>query len=194
MGGSTGVTSKLVWIDCEMTGLDVYNDRILELACFVTTWDLTPVEPNGMEEVIYCPPEVLDQMDDWCKAQHSQSGLVARVLASSMTAAKVEAKLLKYLRDECGIIERNSGVLAGNSVHMDKEFLRREMPQLLAYLNYRVIDVSTLKELSRRRNPSVYVSAPVKKNRHTAKSDILESIEELRHYYETFLITDMPDK
>ncbi|KAK9487487.1 ribonuclease H-like domain-containing protein [Lipomyces starkeyi] len=190
---TSGVPGPMVWIDCEMTGLDVYNDRIIEVACFVTDGDLNVVEPNGFEEVISCPDTILDGMDEWCVSHHGQSGLTAKVRASTSSTRDVEIKLLKYLKDECGVTDERTGMLSGNSVHMDKEFLRREMPELINFLHYRIIDVSTLKELARRRNPTLKRGAPAKKYSHTAKSDILESIGELKYYYDNWLFSDKTD-
>ncbi|KAK9368172.1 ribonuclease H-like domain-containing protein [Lipomyces kononenkoae] len=190
---TNGPPGPMVWIDCEMTGLDVYNDRIIEIACFVTDGDLNVVEPNGFEQVISCPDKILESMDEWCIKHHGESGLIAKVRASTTSTMDAEIKLLNYLKNECGLTEPRTGMLSGNSVHMDKEFLRREMPQLINFLHYRIIDVSTLKELARRRNPTLKKNAPVKKYNHTAKSDILESIGELRYYYDNWLFSDKTD-
>ncbi|KAK9464329.1 ribonuclease H-like domain-containing protein [Lipomyces arxii] len=180
----------MIWIDCEMTGLDLVKDKVIEIACYVTDGDLNLADPNGFEEVISCPKEILDGMDDWCTQHHGDSGLTAKVLACKNTTREVEIRLLKYLKEECGVTEARTGMLSGNSVHADKEFLRKEMPELIRYLHYRIIDVSTLKELARRRNPSLKARAPVKKYSHTAKSDILESIAELQFYYDNWLASD----
>ncbi|KAK7207723.1 ribonuclease H-like domain-containing protein [Myxozyma melibiosi] len=182
----------MVWIDCEMTGLNVYKDRIIEISCFVTDDDLNVFEPVGFEEVISCPKEILDGMDEWCVTHHGQSGLTAKVLASTNTTRDVELKLLDYLKNTCAVREPKTGILAGNSVHADKEFLRREMPELIDYLHYRIIDVSTIKELAARRNPTLKANAPKKKYSHTARDDILESIAELRYYYDNWLVSDKP--
>ncbi|KAK9319676.1 ribonuclease H-like domain-containing protein [Lipomyces orientalis] len=190
---TSGPPGPMVWIDCEMTGLDVVNDRIIEIACFVTDGDLNIVEPNGLEEVISCPDDILDGMDEWCVKHHGESGLTAKVRASTSSTRDVETRLLRYLTSQCGVTEPRTGMLSGNSVHMDKEFLRREMPELINFLHYRIIDVSTLKELARRRNPSLKAAAPEKKYSHTAKSDILESIAELKYYYDNWLFSDKKD-
>ncbi|KAK9478293.1 ribonuclease H-like domain-containing protein [Lipomyces japonicus] len=177
----------LVWIDCEMTGLDLKKDKIIEIACYVTDGSLNLLEQNGFEEVINCPKEILDSMDAWCTEHHGQSGLTAKVLASVASTREVETRLLHYLKNSVGITKQRTAILAGNSIHADKEFLRKEMPELLNFLHYRIIDVSTVKELAKRRNPAVFEGSPKKLAAHTAKSDILESIKELQYYYDTWL-------
>ncbi|KAK9460117.1 ribonuclease H-like domain-containing protein [Lipomyces oligophaga] len=177
----------LVWIDCEMTGLDLKRDLVIEIACFVTDSNLKLVDQDGFERVVSCPKEILDCMNEWCVEHHGQSGLTDKVLASTATLAQVEEELIEYLRVKCGVDE-GKGVLTGNSVHMDKEFLRKDMPKLIDYLHYRIVDVSTIKELAKRRDFHIYANAPKKQYNHTAKSDILESIEELQYYYDTWLL------
>ncbi|KAK9456928.1 ribonuclease H-like domain-containing protein [Dipodascopsis uninucleata] len=179
----------LVWIDCEMTGLDLETDQLMEVACFVTDGDLNLIEPDGFEMVIHCSQAKLEAMNEWCKSHHRESGLSEKCLKSQYTAQTVEKKLLEYLQS-AGVKKSRTALLAGNSVHADKDFLRKEMPKFLEFLHYRIIDVSTVKELARRRNPKVFRNAPAKRAAHTAKSDILESIAELRYYYDTWLLPD----
>lgn len=114
-----------------MTGLDIYNDRIIEIACYVTDGELNIVEPTGFEQVISCPDKILDGMSEWCVTHHGESGLTAKVRACTTSTRQVEQMLLKYLKNDCGVSKPRTGLLSGNSVHADKEFLRREMPEVL---------------------------------------------------------------
>lgn len=174
-----------MWIDCEMTGLNHQTDNIIELSCFLTNSKLDLLEPEGFSRVIHCPKEKLDQMDEWCTKTHTNSGLVDKVLASRHTAESVQEELLKYIKR---FAEPKKGVLAGNSVHVDKLFLMREFPEVNDYLHYRIVDVSSLKEIGIRHNPQLVRQHPPKKMKHTAREDILESIDELRWYYNNYLI------
>lgn len=176
-------SSRLVWIDMEMSGLEPERDRILEIATIVTDAELNVVA-EGPELVVHQPDAVLDAMDDWNREHHGASGLTERVRASTVSLEEAEAQTLAFLREH--VLERRSP-LAGNSVHQDKRFLSRWMPAVDAWLHYRIVDVSTLKELARRWAPQVVESAPEKKGAHRALEDIRESIVELRHYREHFL-------
>jgi oligoribonuclease len=171
-------TAKLVWMDLEMTGLDPERERIIEIATLVTDGELNVVA-EGPELVLHQPEPVLDAMDEWNKKHHGDSGLVDRVRASTVSEAEAEAQIVAFLREHVG--EREAP-LAGNSIHQDRRFLARYMPTLDAYLHYRLVDVSTVKELVARWHPEIYAKRPHKQATHRALEDIRESIEELRYY------------
>ncbi|KAJ2746159.1 rna exonuclease [Coemansia sp. BCRC 34301] len=173
----------LVWIDCEMTGLDRDNDTILEIACVVTDGDLNTLA-QGQEIVIHHEQPVLDKMNEWCVEHHGKSGLVARVLDSTVTMEQAETAVLDMVQGCCA--RPGVAVLAGNSVHVDYAFLRRCMPKLVEHLHYRIVDVSSIKELARRWSPDTLRMAPIKSLSHRALDDIIESIEELRYYRKSF--------
>jgi len=167
---------RLVWIDLEMTGLNPDRDQILEIATIITTSELRVVA-KGPNIAIHQPKHVLEQMDEWCQKHHAASGLVDRVLRSKISLAQAENETLDFIRQHA--IEK-SAPLCGNSIHQDRRFLFRHMPRLEAFLHYRIIDVSTVKELVYRWYPNV--DPPRKQESHLAMKDILESIEELRYY------------
>ena len=173
---------NLVWIDCEMTGLDPEKERLLEIAVIVTGPHLTP-RIEGPVLVIHQSDALLDQMDKWNKGTHGKSGLIDKVKASSTTEAEAERQILEFIKQ---YVPKNTSPMCGNTISQDRRFLVRFMPRLEAYFHYRNLDVSTLKELSRRWKPSVY-SAFKKKQRHTALADVHESIDELAHYREHFI-------
>lgn len=173
------MTDVLVWIDMEMTGLDPARERIIELAVILTDGKLVELA-TGPELVLHQPDEVLAAMDDWNKSHHGASGLVDRVKASTITEADAEAQTMAFLAAHVPAKERP--VLAGNSIHQDRRFVRRYMPLLEKRLHYRMVDVSTVKELARRWYPEVVAKQPAKKETHRALDDIRESIEELRFY------------
>jgi oligoribonuclease len=172
------VNDRLVWIDCEMTGLDLGADALIEVAALVTDFDLN-VLGDGIDIVVKPPPEALDQMDDFVRNMHTVSGLLD-VLADGVTLEEAEQQVLGYIREFCP--EGSRPPLAGNTVATDRAFLARDMPDLEAYLHYRIVDVSSIKELSRRWYPRAYFNAPAKTGNHRALADIQESIEELRYY------------
>ena len=169
----------LVRLDMEMTGLDPAKERIIEVATILTDGQLVEIAV-GPDLVINQSDEVLAAMDDWNKKHHGGSGLVDRVKASTVTDGDAEAQMLELLKKHCGAKERP--VLAGNSIHQDRRFIRRYMPALDARLHYRMVDVSTVKELARRWFPQLVAKIPPKKETHRALDDIRESIEELRWY------------
>ncbi|GFO24665.1 oligoribonuclease, mitochondrial-like [Plakobranchus ocellatus] len=171
-------SSRLVWVDLEMTGLNVEKERIIEIACLVTEGDLTIVA-KGPNIVIHQSDELLNSMDEWCTEHHGQSGLTEAVRNSKVSTEEAEAKVLKFVSQH---VPQGKCPLAGNSVGTDKLFLDRFMPRLAKYLHYRVVDVSTVKELCRRWYPEDFKRAPSKKLTHRAMDDILESIEELKFY------------
>ena len=172
------VNDRLVWIDCEMTGLDLGADALIEVAALVTDFDLN-VLGDGVDIVVKPSPEALDQMDDFVRNMHTVSGLL-EVLADGVTLEEAEQQVLGYIREFCP--EGSRPPLAGNTVATDRAFLARDMPDLEAYLHYRIVDVSSIKELSRRWYPRAYFNAPAKTGNHRALADIQESIEELRYY------------
>jgi oligoribonuclease len=172
------VNDRLVWIDCEMTGLDYVSDALIEIACVVTDFDLNPLG-EGIDLVIKPPAEAVEQMDDFVRSMHEKSGLNTQ-LDSGITLHEAEEQVLAYVREHC--TEGSRPPLAGNTVATDRAFISRDMPDLDAFLHYRIVDVSSIKELSRRWYPRAYFGAPAKRGNHRALADILESIEELRYY------------
>ena len=171
-------TDRIVWIDCEMTGLDLGVDALIEVAVVVTDSELNVLD-DGLDVVITPPEQALAQMGDFVRTMHTTSGLLAE-LADGTTTADAEAQVLAYVRR--WVPERGKAPLAGNSVGTDKTFLDRDMPELVDHLHYRIVDVSSIKELARRWYPRVYFAAPRKHGGHRALADILESIDELRYY------------
>ena len=169
----------LVWLDMEMTGLDPTKERIIEIATILTDGNLVEIAV-GPDLVIHQDDAVLAAMDDWNRTHHGASGLTERVKSSTVTDADAETQTLAFIREHVGAKDRP--VLAGNSIHQDRRFIRKYMPKLDARLHYRMVDVSTIKELARRWFPAVVVKQPPKKDTHRALDDIRESIEELRFY------------
>ncbi len=170
----------LVWIDCEMTGLSTVNDALVEIAVLVTDSELN-VLGEGVDIVINPPQAALDQMDDFVRDMHTKSGLLD-ALDQGVTLAEAEAQVLEYVRKYSP--EPRKSPLAGNSVGTDREFIARDMPQLQAHLHYRIVDVSSIKELARRWYPRAYFASPEKAGNHRALDDIIESIQELKYYRE----------
>ncbi len=168
----------LIWIDLEMSGLDPDRCKILEIATLVTDGDLK-ILGEGPDLVVHQPDNVLDAMDSWCTEHHGDSGLTEAVKASDIELADAERRTLSFLRDYC---ERGTSPLCGNSVYMDRIFINRYMPKLSAFLHYRTVDVSTIKELTNRWYP--HQRTPPKKEAHRAMDDIRESIAELQFYRE----------
>uniref|UniRef100_A0A182WPN1 Probable oligoribonuclease n=1 Tax=Anopheles minimus TaxID=112268 RepID=A0A182WPN1_9DIPT len=179
-------STNLVWIDMEMTGLEVDKDRILEIACIVTDSKLNIIA-KGPNIIINEPETVLDAMNSWCKDHHAKSGLIEAVRKSTHTLEQAERQVLDFVKQYC---PERSCPMAGNSIYMDRLFVIKHMPALNQYLHYRVIDVSTVKELSKRWNGEVYKSSPPKLLAHRALDDIEESIKEMKYYKETFFKTD----
>jgi oligoribonuclease len=178
------MTDRLVWIDCEMTGLDLEHDALIEIACLVTDGELNLLD-DGIDEVIKPPPEALDQMPDVVREMHTKSGLLTE-LASGITLAEAQERVLDYVRGH--VKEPRKVPLCGNSIATDRSFLARDMPELDAFLHYRMVDVSSIKELARRWYPRVYFASPVKKGGHRALADINDSVRELRYYRETIFV------
>jgi len=184
------VSDRLVWIDCEMTGLDIRADALIEVAALVTDFDLT-VLGEGVDIVIKPPPEALDQMVPFVRQMHTTSGLLEELDAGT-TLEDAQAQVLAYVRQHCA--DGSRPPLAGNTVATDRAFLSRDTPELEAFLHYRIVDVSSIKELSRRWFPRAYYNSPAKNGNHRALADIRESIEELRYYREAvFVASPGPD-
>jgi oligoribonuclease len=173
---------NLVWMDCEMSGLDPEKERLLEIAVVITGPQLHP-RIEGPVLVIHQSQQLLDGMDAWNKGTHGKSGLIDKVKASSLTEAQAEQQLLDFIGR---YVPRSASPLCGNTISQDRRFLVRYMPRLEAWLHYRNLDVSTLKELAKRWKPEVYSSFK-KAQSHTALADVHESIDELMHYREHFL-------
>ena len=176
---------NLVWLDCEMTGLDPEAERIIEIAVIVTGPNLE-CRIEGPVLVIHQSDAQLDKMDAWNKGTHGKSGLIARVKASTTTEEQAQDELIAFLKQ---YVPANGSPMCGNSIGQDRRFLVKYMPKLEAFFHYRNLDVSTLKELSKRWRPEVYASFK-KQQRHTALADVHESIDELEHYRRHFLKLD----
>ena len=178
------MTDRLVWIDCEMTGLDLASDALVEIACVVTDGDLNEAA-EGIDLIIKPPAEALDHMPELVRAMHTASGLLNE-LAGGMTLAEAQDQLLSYVRGH--IREPRKAPLCGNSIATDRAFLARDLPLLDEFLHYRMIDVSSIKELARRWYPRAYFASPMKAGGHRALADIKESITELRYYREAVFV------
>ena len=178
------MNDRMVWIDCEMTGLSLTDDALIEVAALVTDSELN-VLGEGVDIVIRPPAEALETMPDVVRKMHTSSGLLDE-LAQGTTLADAEEQVLAYVREH--VKEPGKAPLCGNSVGTDRGFLLRDMPDLEGYLHYRIVDVSSIKELSRRWYPRVYFNSPVKSGGHRALSDIRESIEELKFYRQAIFV------
>ena len=188
--GGDRTLKPIVWIDCEMTGLDHTKDRIIEICCIVTDGELNildkdPVGSKCYESVIHYDKAIMDSMNEWCIEHHGASGLTEKVINSTKTKEQVEEELLEYIKKF--IPEKNVGILAGNSIHMDRLFMLKDFPKVIDHLFYRLIDVSTIMEVSKRHNPELASVVPRKEAAHTAKKDILESIKQLKWYMKHYL-------
>jgi oligoribonuclease len=168
---------NLVWLDCEMSGLEPETDRLLEIAVVITGPNLTP-RVEGPVIVIHQSDALLNGMDAWNKGTHGKSGLIDKVKASRVTEAEAEATMIEFIQR---YVPKSGSPMCGNSIGQDRRFLAKYMPKLEAYFHYRNLDVSTLKELAKRWRPEVY-SAFKKHQKHTALADVHESIDELEHY------------
>ncbi|MDJ1371818.1 oligoribonuclease [Gulosibacter molinativorax] len=181
----TTAQDRLVWIDCEMTGLEVDVDEICEIAVFVTDFELNLLDDKGLDVVIKPSQSALDNMNEFVTNMHTTSGLINE-FESGVTMAEAEEQVLTYIKQF--VPAERTAPLAGNTIGTDRMFINRQMPGLDAYLHYRNIDVSTFKELSRRWYPRIYFNAPEKNGGHRATADILESIRELRYYREAMCV------
>jgi oligoribonuclease len=183
---SNAVRDELVWIDCEMTGLDLGSDRLIEIAALVTDADLN-ILGDGIDVVIHADDAALDGMIPVVAQMHAKSGLTEEVRASTVDLATAEQMVLDYIRKH--VKQPNTAPLAGNSIGTDRGFLARDMQTLDSYLHYRMIDVSSIKELCRRWYPRIYFGQPEKGLAHRALADIHESIKELKYYRRTAFVT-----
>jgi oligoribonuclease len=178
---------NLVWLDCEMTGLDPEKERLIEIAVIVTGPQLTP-RIEGPVLVVHQSDELLNAMDKWNKGTHGRSGLIDKVKASTLSEAQAEAELLAFIKR---YVPKGTTPMCGNTISQDRRFLVKYMPKLEGWFHYRNLDVSTLKELAKRWRPEVY-SAFKKQQKHTALADVHESIDELEHYRDHFLQPNPP--
>ena len=175
--------SRMIWIDCEMTGLDIFHDELCEVSVVPTDFELNVLD-KGIDLVIKPSDAAVAHMDDFVRNMHTSSGLVDEWNANGLSLDEAQRQVVEYVRQ--WLPKEGKAHLAGNSVGSDKKFLDRYMPDLMSLLHYRVIDVSTLKELSRRWYPDVYVNKPAKHGGHRALADIIESLDELRYYRKAF--------
>jgi oligoribonuclease len=178
------VNDRLVWIDCEMTGLDIERDALIEIACLVTDAQLNLLD-EGIDLIIKPPAEALAGMPEVVREMHTTSGLLAE-LPSGIPLAEAAERVLGYVRSH--VTEPRKVPLCGNSIATDRWFIARDMPELDAYLHYRMVDVSSIKELARRWFPRAYFAAPAKHGGHRALADIRESVQELRYYRDAIFV------
>jgi oligoribonuclease len=179
------MTDALVWIDCEMTGLDPMDDVLVEIAVVVTDAELNPLD-EGLDIVIATDPAKLAGMDDVVRDMHTSSGLLDEIARATSTLEEAESQVLDYVKQF--VPDRRKAPLCGNTISTDRSFISHYMPQLDDHLHYRMIDVSSIKELARRWYPRAYYNSPPKNGGHRALADILESITELRYYRATVLV------
>ncbi|GLZ55976.1 oligoribonuclease [Actinomycetospora sp. NBRC 106378] len=179
------MNGRLVWIDCEMTGLDLGKDKLIEIAALVTDQELVPLG-DGVDVVIHASDDDLDGMPPVVVEMHARSGLTEEVRASSVTLEEAEKLVLDYIREH--VPDARSAPLCGNSIATDRGFIARDMPELDSYLHYRMIDVSSIKELCRRWYPRIYYAQPEKGLAHRALADARESIRELEYYRRTAFV------
>ena len=178
------MTDRLVWIDCEMTGLDLTSDALVEIACVVTDGELNALD-GGVDVLIKPAAEALDSMSDVVREMHTTSGLLAE-LPAGLTLAEAQDLVLSYIRQH--VPESRKVPLCGNSIATDRAFLARDMPELDGFLHYRMVDVSSIKELARRWYPRTYFASPEKHGGHRALADIKDSIRELRYYRQAVFV------
>jgi len=178
------MTDRLVWIDCEMTGLDLTSDALVEIACIVTDGELNALD-DGIDVLIKPPAQALDTMSDVVRDMHTSSGLLTE-LDGGITLSEAQDLVLSFVRRH--VPESRKVPLCGNSIATDRTFLARDMPELDAFLHYRMVDVSSIKELARRWYPRAYFASPEKHGGHRALADIRESIRELRYYREAVFV------
>jgi oligoribonuclease len=174
----------LIWIDCEMTGLNLESDVLVEIAVLVTDSDLNVIG-EGIDVVIKATPEQIAGMNEFVTEMHTASGLITEI-PNGISLTEAEDLIIKYL--ESAETAPGKSPLAGNSVSVDRSFIARDMPRLSQYLHYRTVDVSSVKELARRWQPKVFFQAPAKTGNHRALGDIQDSIEELKYYRQSFFI------
>ena len=180
------MNDRLVWIDCEMTGLDIQRDALIEIACLVTDAELNLLD-DGVDVIIKPPAEAIDQMADVVREMHTTSGLL-EALGAGVTVAEAQEIVLGYVKAH--VPESRKVPLCGNSIATDRWFIARDMSELDTYLHYRMIDVSSIKELARRWYPRAYFASPTKHGGHRALADIKESVQELRYYREAVFVAE----
>lgn len=180
---------RIVWADCEMTGLDPARHTLVEIAVIVTDADLTPLD-EGIDLVIHASDDELAEMDDYVREMHGSSGLTEEIRNSSLSLADAEAQVLDYVKRHIPLEAK--APLAGNSIATDRRFIATYMPELDAFLHYRMIDVSSIKELARRWHPRVYQNQPPKGLAHRALADARESIRELAYYRNALFVDRSP--
>jgi oligoribonuclease len=178
------MNDRLVWIDCEMTGLDIERDALIEIACVVTDGELNLLD-GGIDLIIKPPAEAIEQMSDVVRDMHTKSGLLVD-LSGGMALGEATGAVLAYVKHH--VREAGKAPLCGNTIATDRWFIARDMPELDAYLHYRMIDVSSVKELARRWYPRAYFASPRKQGGHRALADITESVQELRYYREAVFV------
>jgi oligoribonuclease len=179
-------SDRLVWIDCEMTGLDLEVDELVEIAVVITDYDLNPVD-GGLSIVIKPDASALESMGEFVRAMHTESGLIEEI-PNGVSVAEAEYEVLEYVLKH--VPEEQRAPLAGNTIGTDRAFLSKYMPRLDAHLHYRNVDVSSIKELAKRWYPRAYFNSPAKNGGHRALADILESIRELRYYRRAIFVAD----
>ena len=179
-------SDRLVWIDCEMTGLDLEVDELVEIAVVITDYDLNPVDP-GLSIVIKPDASALQSMGDFVRAMHTESGLIEEI-PNGVSVAEAEYEVLEYVLKH--VPEEQKAPLAGNSIGTDRGFISKFMPRLDSHLHYRNVDVSSIKELAKRWFPRAYFNSPAKNGGHRALADILESIRELHYYRRAIFVAD----
>ena len=179
-------SDRLVWIDCEMTGLDLEVDELVEIAVVITDYDLNPVDP-GLSIVIKPDASALESMGEFVRAMHTESGLIEEI-PNGVSVAEAEYEVLEYVLKH--VPEEQKAPLAGNSIGTDRAFLAKYMPRLDSHLHYRNVDVSSIKELAKRWFPRAYFNSPAKNGGHRALADILESIRELNYYRRAIFVPD----
>jgi oligoribonuclease len=177
-------SAPLVWIDCEMTGLSLESDLLVEIAVLVTDGDLNLIG-EGVDVVIHADAENLAGMNEFVTSMHTNSGLITEI-PNGISVTAAEEAILAYLQSAG--VQPGKSPLAGNSVSVDRNFIARDMPRLSEYLHYRTVDVSSIKELARRWHPRIYFNAPSKSGKHRALGDIKDSINELKYYREAIFV------
>ncbi|KAG1746504.1 ribonuclease H-like domain-containing protein [Suillus lakei] len=185
-------SGPMVWIDCEMTGLDPRRDKILEIAVLITDGNLELVDERGIQFVIRTDKAVLNSMDEWCRMQHGKSGLTQACMTSPHTREYAATAVLEYIKK--WVPQKRIAVLAGNSVHADRSFLVEEMPEVIDWLHYRIVDVSSIKELCRRWYPDNQAPKDALAGKHRALDDIVDSIQELSWYRRNIFVQPVSKK
>ena len=189
-GVGGGHDAPLVWLDLEMTGLEVARHVVVEIALLATNDDLEPLD-EGIDMVVHQPPDTLDRMDDFVRTMHTSSGLLTEIEASTLSLEDAQHAALEYVRRH--VPDARTAPLCGNSIGVDRRFMHAYLPELDEYLHYRSIDVSSLKELCRRWYPDAYRKRPAKQEAHRALGDVHESIAELRYYRTAMLVPPTPE-